>query len=373
MASPSIIDAQELLRPISEEHPAGADARADASPLSKYQQLKSARAAARAAERQAVHDGDSTTADEHWRKIISLAPDIIANQSKDLEVACWLTEALIRRYGFQGLREGFTLITGLVEKFWDGLYPLPDEDGIETRTAPLSGLNGEGAEGVLIAPIRKVPITEGYSPGPFSLWQYQQTLEAQRSVDEDTRQNKFSKLGFTNEDIERAVSDSSTEFYVELLDNIAVSIDLYKQLGNLLDGHCGSEHAPSTRNIVSVLEECRGAVAHIAHNKIPAPVEPESDSENETNNNSADEVSNASQNKIKPVSGSINNREAAFAQLLEIAKFFRKTEPHSPVSYVIEKAVKWGNMPLNELINELIPDTSSRERYNELTGVKDED
>ena len=68
--------------------------------------------------------------------------------------------------------------------------------------------------------------------------------------------------------------------------------------------------------------------------------------------------------------GAINSREAAFKQLLDIAQFFRKTEPHSPVSYVLEKAVKWGNMPLNELIVELIPDSSSRERYSELTGVK---
>jgi len=373
MALPANTDATNaLLQPISDDQPTGIDVRQDASPLSKYQQLKSARAAARASERQAIHDGDSTAADEHWRKIISLAPDILTTQSKDLEVACWFTEALIRRNGFHGLRNGFELIKGLVENFWDGLYPTPDEDGIETRIAPLSGLNGEGAEGVLIAPIRKVPITEGYSPGPFSLWQYQQALEAQRSPDEDTRQNKVAKLGFSIEDIERAVGDSSAEFYVGLMDNLSVAIDIYKELGNLLDQRCGSEFAPPTRNIVSILEECRGAVAHLGKEKIPTAPEPESTTETESADSNGAPQS-TSQSTAKTSSGVINSREAAFKQLLEIAKFFRKTEPHSPVSYVIEKAVKWGNMPLNELINELIPDSSSRERYSELTGVKDED
>ena len=371
MALPEIIDINVLLTPVSNELPAGADARRDASPSSKYQQLKGARTAARAAERQAIHDGDSTGADEHWRKIIAIAPELISNQSKDLEVACWLTEALIRRYGFHGLQEGFALIHGLIENFWNDLYPLPDEDGIETRIAPLAGLNGEGAEGVLIAPIRKVPITEGHSPGPFSLWQYQQALDIQRNPDEDLRRSKFEKLGFTLDDIERAVNESSAQFYVELFENLSAAIESYQQIGALLDQHCGTDYAPSTRNIVSILEECRGAATHLGKHKVPVAAEQEAPNldEAESSANPGASHTGASNSSHRE----ITSREIAFAQLLEIAKFFRKTEPHSPVSYVIEKAVKWGNMPLNELINELIPDTSSRERYSELTGVKDED
>ena len=33
-----------------------------------------------------------------------------------------------------------------MEQFWDGIYPLPDEDGLATRVAPLTGLNGEDAD-----------------------------------------------------------------------------------------------------------------------------------------------------------------------------------------------------------------------------------
>lgn len=372
MASPEIISLSTLLTPIPGDIPAGNDARNDSSPLSKYQQLKSARAAARAAERKAVHDGDDSEADEHWRKIISLAPDLIANQSKDLEASCWLVEALIRRYGFAGLRDGFKLLLGLSENFWDTIYPLPDEDGIETRTAPLSGLNGEGAEGVLIAPIRKVPITEGYSPGPYSLWQYQQALDAQRAADESTRQSKFEKLGFNIEDIERAVNESSADFYMNMLDDLSEAISTYKKLADLLDQRCGVDYAPPTRNIISILEECRGAVSHIGKDKLPATEVAEVIEEPTlTTSGQASENTVVATKKAAPEG--ITSREAAFKQLLEIAKFFRKTEPHSPVSYIIEKSVKWGNMPLNELINELIPDSSSRERYSELTGVKDED
>ncbi|MES2673523.1 MAG: type VI secretion system protein TssA [Pseudomonadota bacterium] len=365
MASPDIIDLAKLLAPIAQDSPAGSDVREDMSPLSKYQAIKTARSAARAAERKGMHDGDSTEADEYWRKIITLAPEILATQSKDLEIASWFAEAMIRRHGFSGLRDAFKLIHELIENFWDTMHPMPDEDGMETRTAPLAGLNGEDGEGVLIAPIRKVPLTEGHVS--YSFWQYQQALDVNRSASDDIRTSKAEKLGFTVEDIEKAVNESSSEFYIHLLDDISEAIDIYKKVGLQLDQRCSANEVPPTRKIIAILEECRGAISHIGKHKLPVPTV---EATPEPDNAAAPGTPSA---KPAGVAGAINSRDAAFAQLLEIAKFFRKTEPHSPISYVIEKAVKWGNMPLNELILELIPDSSSRERFSALTGVKNED
>src|SRR5690606_35317432 len=273
MASPDIIDLARLLAPITEELPTGTDVRQDPSPTSNYQTIKTARAAARAAERNSIHDGDTTEADEHWRKILALAPEILSKQSKNLEIASWFTEALIRRHGFQGLRDGFRLIEGLIENFWEDLFPLPDEeDGMETRVSSLSGLNGGDGDGVLIAPIRKVRITEGQDPGPFSFWQYHLALNVQRTASEDARNSKSDKLGFSIEDIERAVSESSEAFFVDLIDDISIAIDSYKRIDQLLEQHCGDD-APSTRRIIETLEECRGAATHIGKQKLPVPVE----------------------------------------------------------------------------------------------------
>ncbi|MGQ9424415.1 type VI secretion system protein TssA [Gilvimarinus sp. F26214L] len=371
MASPNIIDLDRLLAPVSEDAPAGADIRENSSPSSDYQQLKSARTAARSAERNSIHDGSTSEADEHWRTVMNLAPNILAEQSKDLEIATWYTEALLRRHGFEGLRDAFELIRGLIQNFWDDLHPMPDEDGMETRTSCLAGLNGEGAEGVLIAPIRKVSITQGDEPGPFSLWQYQQALEVQRTPDEETRLDREQKLGFTIADIERAVNASESDFFVSLLDGLGGAIDAYKQVTQLLDEHCGAAEAPPTRTIIEVLEECRGAVNHIAQHRLPSSAEAMADEGAATPEGSSESApaSGAAQK-----SGPVASREEAFRQLSEIARFFLKTEPHSPISYVLDKAVRWGKMSLEELMVELIPDHSSRQHFSELTGVKtDED
>lgn len=365
MASEQIIPLDELLAPVSEDSPAGVDIREDDAPNSDYLTIKDARTAARAAERKSMFDSDTSEADAEWRKIIEKAPDLLQNQGKDLEIACWYTEALIRRYGFQGLRDGCKLIYGLVDRYWDDLFPLPDEDGIETRVAPLTGLNGEGAEGVIIAPIRNVNITQGPEPGPFNFWRYQQALEVEKTIDEEAKSEKISKLGFSNDDIDRAVADSSDDFFIDLVDDLVDTIDAYRETSRLLDEHCGVNDAPPTSNVINTLEECLGAVRHIARHKLPAD---ETDQHEIQEENGGDTAGAAVQ-----YTGSVTSREDAFRKLTEISKFFRKTEPHSPISYILERAVKWGDLPLEDLIRELIPDSSARDFYGSLTGIRTED
>lgn len=361
MASAQLIDLDSLAVPLESSDAAGADPRDDNSVSSNYSRLRDARKAARAAERSNLFDGNSSAADEHWRIVMDLAPEILKNEAKDLEVACWYTEALIRKSGFQGLRDGFTLIRSLIENYWDSLYPLPDEDGITTRVSPLTGLNGEGAEGVLIVPIRNVALTDRVEPGPFNYWQYKQALDTQRITDDQDREEIINKNGFSLDDILRAVELSSQEFYIDLRDDVREALNEYSAISQQLDELCGIEHSPPTSNIINALTEILGAINHIARHKLPQEEQEVIDEpENTASGNTGNPVANQA----------VKSREDAFRQLMMISQFFRRTEPHSPISYVLEKAVKWGNMSLSELISELIPDSSSRDTYSSLTGVK---
>lgn len=372
MPSEQIIPLDQLLEPISADKSVGDDIRDNPSPTSPYYSIKDARNAARAAERNNIFDSDNNEADTHWRKILELAPDILQNHSKDLEVASWYVEALVRRYGFQGLRDGFKLIYGLIENFWNDLYPLPDEDGIETRVAPLTGLNGEGSEGVLIAPIRNIYITQGVSSGPYNYWMYQQALDVEKILDEETKREKASKLGFSNEDIERAVSESSDQFYMDLIEDTDLAIETFREISRILDEYCGINDSPPTSNIINILVDCLGAIKHIGKYKIPEVTEGKEESDDTADSDT--DASNAQQAVTQQSSKAIQSRADAFKKLIEISDFFRKTEPHSPIPYILERAVKWGDMPLDELIKELIPDSSARDLYGSLTGIRtDED
>lgn len=368
MSSAEIIDLSELLSPISGDAPAGQDPRQNPLPSSPYSLIKDARGAARAAERNSLFDeGKSGEALENWRKILTLAPGIISDHAKDLEVAAWFTEALIRMHGFKGLSNGFTLMRNMIELFWSDLHPLPDEDGMETRVAPLTGLNGEGAEGVLIAPIRNTVITDTNSAASYTVWQYKQALEAQKISDEELREKKIAQIGFSLADIENAVAKSSNQFFSELRSDLTTAIQEYRKISELLDNHCGVHEAPPTSNIINTLEDVLSMIKHIGQAKfldeeVAAPMS----DENRSNEGAAAVAPSAA----VAATGPIRSREDAFRQLHQIADYFKRTEPHSPISYAIYRAIKWGNMPLNELIQELIPDDSSRDVYGSLTGVK---
>ena len=112
-----------------------------------------------------------------------LASQILAEKAKDLEVAAWLTESLVRSDGLAGLAFGATLIEGLATRYWDTLYPMPDEDGMETRVAPVTGLNGEGGDGTLIQPLRKLELFNDRNGEPVMLFQYEQSAELQTLAD----------------------------------------------------------------------------------------------------------------------------------------------------------------------------------------------
>src|SRR5262249_41939649 len=190
MASTAVLDLAKLVAPIPGPKPTGKDLREELSPNSAYYAIKDARNAARAAERQLAVDGDEATAPPDWRLVLQLGTEALAEQTKDLETTAYLIEALVRLHGFAGLRDGFQLARELVEQYWDGLYPQPDEDGLDTRLAPLTGLNGEDAEGTLLVPIARVPITEATSLGRLDCTHYQQAVALGKLTDATAREQR---------------------------------------------------------------------------------------------------------------------------------------------------------------------------------------
>src|SRR5581483_4454853 len=88
-------------------------------------------------------------------QVIKLATDALTNRSKDLQVAAWLVEAWIDREGFPGLTEGLKLCKGLIDNFWDNLYPEIEDGDAELRAAPLEWVGAR-----LDQRLKKVKITK---------------------------------------------------------------------------------------------------------------------------------------------------------------------------------------------------------------------
>lgn len=67
------------------------------------------------------------------------------------------------------------------------------------------------------------------------------------------------------------------------------------------------------------------------------------------------------------------DRSDALNRLAAVADFFRQTEPHSPVSYLVQRAVQWGQMPLEDWLRDVISDDAVLTRVRETLGLKDQE
>jgi type VI secretion system protein ImpA len=365
VGTPPVLDIEGLVLPISEAAPCGGDPRSDPSPTSVYQVLKDARYAAadaeRGLERGFAEEGDAKKADEtskkSWSLILAQGPPLIKSVAKDLEVAGWVTEAALRAHQLAGLRDGLRCTAELVDRYWDEVFPLPDEDGLETRLAPLAGLSGGDIEGRLITPLKKVPLTEGDDPPPIAFWQYERAANSTSGKAEG---------GVTVAAFETALRRSSPEYVRGLKQDAQACLDAAARLEAGLEARCASE-APSFSRLRETLSQILDALR--THGEVAAE-EPPAESEPTAAEPEGAVEPGETSSAAAPARGRILDRQGAFRQLEELAAFFRRTEPHSPIAYAIENLVRRGRMSFPELVEELIADGKVRREYFVNAGIQ---
>ncbi|HEX7389066.1 MAG TPA: type VI secretion system protein TssA [Acidiphilium sp.] len=357
-------DITVLLEPIEGEVPCGADLRADYSPQSLYYRMRDARSDARAAERAADADPSlEQDASQHWRSVLKLAETAFGT-TRDLEVAAWMTEALLREEGLAGLTQGAQLIDGLARGFWDGLYPLPDEDGMETRIAPVSGLNGVGGDGTLMQPLRKLELFSTPDGTPVPLFQFQQSEETAGLGDEKRKAARIAAGVPEFAKLEIAARASGGAHFAALLRAAQGALSTWTAMAASLDAVAGAD-SPPTGRIAELLDQ----IIAIARRYAPAvvaeaPVEPETEEGGDVA--SAPEISGGA----AQVRGPVRTREDALRQLAEIAEFFRRAEPQSPISMTIDEAIRRARLSWPELIEDILTDAAVRQTMLTALGIK---
>ena len=100
-----------LLEPISAEHPCGEDIGYDPQFIELDTFL------------QGREETQFAAAEEpDWKAIMERCLALF-QRSKDLRIALRLSVALLKMEGLPGFRDGLVLLKGLVERYWDPVYP----------------------------------------------------------------------------------------------------------------------------------------------------------------------------------------------------------------------------------------------------------
>ncbi len=350
-------DIAAMLAPIEGDAPAGVDLREDFTPQSIYYRLRDARAEARAAERAQDNDsGVDAVVPAQWRTVRDLATQALTGKTKDLEIAAWLTEALVRSDGVTGLAAGAALLAGLTEAFWDAnLYPMPDEDGIVTRVAPITGLNGEGNDGTLIQPLRKQPVFNRPDGSPVALWQYQQSEQLGGIGDAARIKQRIAAGVRPFADTDKEARAAGAAHFARTRAEVRAAQAAWNRMGEALDARAGSD-SPPTGRVRDLLAALFAIVNRYAPPEAAAPTETEADAP--AVEAAGDAVSSLS--ALGAPAQRLVTRDDMLRELARIAEYFRRTEPHSPLSYSLDDAVRRGKMSWPELLAEVVPDAAAQ-------------
>ena len=352
---PEIIDIPTLLAPIPGESPAGIDLRGDLSPTSLYTRLRDALAEARAAEREAeVEDAATVVVPPQWRAIRDLATEAISQHSKDLEIAAWLAEALLRSDQLRGLGAGLKLMTGLVEQYWDDLFPLADEDGAATRVVSVANLNGLSRDGTLVQPLRRIALFTRADGEPLQFWQYEQSISLAGIVDTTRRQQRIDAGVIPYETLEAEAQAASTSRFAALAQDATIAAQAWRALSDALDARAGANGPPTSR-VRDLLDQISNVAA-----KFAGPYEVADDAIASPAGEPALPLPDEPIAAATVISGAINSRAEALRSLAAIAAYFRRTEPLSPLAYTLEEVVRRAGMTWPQLLEEIIPDPAAR-------------
>lgn len=304
-----------------------------------------------------------------WQGLVRIGENVLAKQSKDLRVACWLIEARCKIEGLAGLADGYALLGQLCETFWNDIHPQPDNGDIEQRVGVLDWLANQTPR-----LLREVPLTRS-GKGNYSLIDLESARATAKQIERNPGQaDEITRHAHVSlEHFEDAAKDTAKTYFADSLRDAERAKNAIKAVQALLDSRMGDlspAFGPTfdtLEDLCNFLQRHAGSVANRMQRPSDGQASPPSF---QPVGSAVERIEPTFGESIEIASGPIRSREQAIHQLQEIASFFRRTEPHSPVAYLAEKAAKWGTMPLHEWLRTVVKDDSALLRMEELLGVE---
>jgi type VI secretion system protein ImpA len=319
-----------------------------------------------------------------WSFVIEQCTALLKTQTKDLRLAAWLTEALAIEEGAVGLTQGYSLLAGLCERYWDSVHPLVDGDDAEYRLGNIGWLVVRTAE-----LLRALPVTQ--APGSsFSTVDWDVATHVAQAIKRDPEHaDDIARGKPSNEQIEMSKRSTPPAFYTVLLADLRAFEAAMRSLESELERHAG-DAAPSFRQAKDAYEAvyrlaerfAKDVGANTASTPTPAAAsqeqQPSAEERSEPSFRTPPQLEEpplpmSTTSVSNPTPGVIQTRAQAVAQLRAVARFFRHPEPHSPAAYLADKAAEWADMPLHQWLATVVKDDGSLAHIREMLGVKPDD
>ncbi len=154
-------DLEVYFQPISDEMPSGPDLEYDPE-FARMEKL------AQGTPEQEMGSTLIEAVPPDWDEVLQVSRQLMA-KSKDLRIVSHYVMAKMMVSGLLGLRDGLKVISTLLDRFWESLYPLLDEDDDNDPTSRVNALLSLATAGGLVRHLRDVTILESRTVGRFSV------------------------------------------------------------------------------------------------------------------------------------------------------------------------------------------------------------
>ena len=360
---------EDILNPIPGDNPSGESLRY--API--YDQIKEARR-----EDDDVPQGDwqIEIKKADWVLVIKLASEALATKSKDLQIAAWLTEAMLRREGFAGLQAGLVLLRGLVENFWDTLYPELEDGDAELRAAPLDWVGSR-----LDKPIKNAALTRG----GLDWFKYKESrtvpTEEEAGASEARQQVRATAIEerkLTPEAFDADFNATPVASYETWESQLAACLEATGALKTVVEEKF-TDYVPSFSDLERTLEEVKNTVRILRVRRGGGQAEQESPRREEEAAPVAEPASygaavDAAPARKKTSGPEPADREDACERVAALARYLREQDAGNPAPYLMLRGLRWGELraagegydPDSSLLE--APPTATRQALKRLAG-----
>ncbi len=358
------IDVEALLAPIPGDNPAGESLQY----AGLYDEIREARRAD-----DDLNQGDwkreNKVAD--WPQVIELAVDALTTKTKDIQVVAWLTEALLMEKGLPGLRDALKVMNGLQKAFWDQLFPEAEDGDLEARANSLAWMERQAAIALATVPLTKAS-GQNYNYREYEESRAYDVPETEGDPDRLAllRQKAESEGKTSGEAFRKAKAATRRPFYEDLLVQIGEVRAELKTLNSVIDEKYGRQ-APALLALGKGVDGIHGFAERTVKEKRISEPDQAAPGEAPADAPAAASGQAAGYGPVIAV-GAIRSRQDALRTLGQVADFFRQTEPHSPVSYLVQRAITWGQMPFESWLAEVVKDSGTLESIRETLGIRPE-
>ena len=365
------LELETLLSPICDQYPCGTDY----SFSNEFQAIKIAKTQDDALLEQGDWVLEPKQAD--WSFVATQSSILLSEKTKDIRIYTWLLEAWSKLYGYEGISKSLELLQKTLGNYWLQIHPEIQDDDLDQRIGLLQGFIG-----LLPVVLKKVPVV-GVAPY-FNLIDYDTFLYQQnqkRKYQQDIEDENIDDL--TIEQFEHALSSTSKHVQYQNYQHFLTVLEYWNQLKATLDQLMGLD-SPSFAYIDTQIDSIqlnlkkiyKVDLLNIAQTKQTASENHKACLSFDADQMKVSQVVHAKdlehsnyQFQVQP-QNHMANRQHAMQTLKEISDYFQLNEPHSPVSYMLQKTIKWSQMPLHEWLTQVIKNENPLENIQEALGVQ---